>query len=86
MDVENVIYIFSYNFANVGMKPECKGWNIFVHLYNNKVLKYGEQYVVFVKLVWAIVEVQHSWGTNILLQCLLFKIYLCVAGNKALLK
>ena len=25
LDVENVIYIFVYNFANVGMKPECKG-------------------------------------------------------------
>ena len=30
-DVENVIYIFAYNFANVGMKPVCKGWNIFVN-------------------------------------------------------
>ena len=39
MDVENVIYIFVYNFANVGMKPECKGWNIFVHLYDKKGLK-----------------------------------------------
>ena len=57
MDVENVIYIFAYNFANVGMKPVCKGWNIFVHLYNKKVLKYGEQDVIFVNLVWVIVEV-----------------------------
>ena len=57
MDVENVIYIFAYNFANVGMKPVCKGWNIFVHLYNKKVLKYGEQDVVFVNLVWVTVEV-----------------------------
>ena len=57
MDVENVIYIFAYNFANVGMKPVCKGWNIFVHLYNKKVLKYGEQDVVFVNLVWVILEV-----------------------------
>ena len=57
MDVENVIYIFEYNFANVGMKPVCKGWNIFVHLYNKKVLKYGEQDVIFVNLVWVIVEV-----------------------------
>ena len=23
--VENVIYIFTYYFANVGIKPECKG-------------------------------------------------------------
>ena len=51
LDVENVIYIFAYNFANVGMKPVCKGWNIFVHLYNKKVLKYGEQDVVIVNLV-----------------------------------
>ena len=57
MDVENVIYIFAYNFANVGMKPVCKGWNICVHLYNKKVLKYGEQAVIFVNLVWVIVEV-----------------------------
>ena len=55
--MENVIYIFAYNFANVGMKPVCKGWNIFVHLYNKKVLKYGEQDVIFVNLVWVIVEV-----------------------------
>ena len=57
LDAENVIYIFAYNFANVGIKPVCKGWNIFVHLYNKKVLKYGEQDVVFVNLVWVIVEV-----------------------------
>ena len=57
MDVENVIYIFVYNFANVVMKPEHKVWNIFVHLYNKKVLKYGEQDVVFVNLVWVILEV-----------------------------
>ena len=55
MDVENVIYIFAYDFANVGMKPVCKGWNIFVHLYNKKVLKYGEQGVIFMNLVWVIV-------------------------------
>ena len=24
MDIENVIYMFAYNFANVGMKPENK--------------------------------------------------------------
>ena len=39
MDVENAIYIFAYNFDYVGMKPVCKGWNIFVHLYNKKSLK-----------------------------------------------
>ena len=39
---DNEIYIFSYNFANVGMKPDHNGWNTFVHLYNKKVLKYGE--------------------------------------------
>ena len=55
--MENVIYIFAYNFANVGMKPEYKGGNIFVHLYNKKVLEYGEQDVVFVNLVWVIVKV-----------------------------
>ena len=51
------IYIFAYNLANVGIKPEFKGWNIFVHLYNKKVLKYGEQDVIFVNLVWVIVEI-----------------------------
>ena len=64
MDVENVIYIFAYNFANVGMKPVCKGWNIFVHLYNKKVLKYGEQDVIFVNLVWVIVEVPLVQGVS----------------------
>ena len=44
---DNEIYIFAYNFANVGMKPDHNGWNIFVHLYNKKVLKYGEHGVVF---------------------------------------
>ena len=66
MDVENVIYIFAYNFANVGMKPVCKGWNIFVHLYNKKVLKYDEQDVIlFVNLVWVIVEVPLLFKQNI---------------------
>ena len=55
--MENVIYIFAYNLANVGMKPEHEGWNIFVYLYNKKVLKYGEQDVIFVNLVWVILEV-----------------------------
>ena len=57
MAVDNDIYIFAYNFANVGMKPDRNGWNIFVHLYNKKVLKYGEQGVVFMNKVWVIVEV-----------------------------
>ena len=57
MAVDNDIYIFAYDFANVGMKPYHNGWNIFVHLYNKKVLKYGEQGVVFVNQVWVIVEV-----------------------------
>ena len=65
MDGENVIYIFAYNFANVGMKPACKGWNIFVHLYNKKVLKYGEQDVVFVNLVWVILEVTLLFSSSI---------------------
>ena len=33
------------------------GLPIFLHLYNKKVLKYGEQDVKFVNLVWVIVEV-----------------------------
>ena len=45
------------NTAHRVMKPEYKVWNIFVHLYNKKVLKYGEQDVIFVNLVWVIVEV-----------------------------
>ena len=57
MNVENVIYIFVYDFANVVMKPEPKVWNIFVHMYNKKVLKYGEQDVVFVNLMWVILGV-----------------------------
>ena len=36
MAVDNDIYIFAYDFANVGMKPDRNGWNIFVHLYNKK--------------------------------------------------
>ena len=48
MAVDNDICIFAYNFANVGMKLDRNGWNIFVHLYNKKVLKYGEQGEVFV--------------------------------------
>ena len=36
------LYIFAYDFANVVMKPEPKVWNIFVHMYNKKVLKHGE--------------------------------------------
>ena len=47
MAVDNDIYIFAYDFANVGMKPVRNGWNIFVHFYNKKVLKFGEQGVVF---------------------------------------
>ena len=57
MDVENVIYIFVYNFANVVWSLSEKYGNIFPHLYNKKVLKYGEQDVVFVNLVWVILEV-----------------------------
>ena len=49
--MENVIYIFAYNVVNVGMKLVSIGWNIFVHLYNNKVLKYSEQDEIFVNLV-----------------------------------
>ena len=36
MAVDNDIYIFAYNFANVGMKPDHNGWDIFVHLHNKK--------------------------------------------------
>ena len=48
MAIDNDIYIFAYNFANVGMKPDCNGWDIFVHLHNKKVLKYDEQGMLFV--------------------------------------
>ena len=75
--MENVIYIFAYNFANVGMKPVCKGWNIFVHLYNKKVLKYGEQDVIFVNLVWVIVEVpliNNRWEGILKLRKLVFSL------------
>ena len=64
MDVEDVIYFFVYTFANVGMKPVCKEWNIFVHLYNKKALKYGEQDVVIVNLVWVFVEVSLFHNQN----------------------
>ena len=44
----------AYNFANVGMKPDHNGWNIFVHLHNKKVLKYGEQGELGVSYCWGL--------------------------------
>ena len=41
MDLENVIYIFAYHFANVGMKPEVPFYNIFMYLYNKNILEYA---------------------------------------------
>ena len=42
MDLENVIYIFEYNFANVGMKAEVRFYNIYMYLYNQKALEYAQ--------------------------------------------
>ena len=42
MDLENVIYIFAYHFANVGMKPEVPFYNIFMYLYNKNILEYAQ--------------------------------------------
>ena len=43
LDLENIIYIIAYRFANVGMKPELPFFNIFMHLYNNKnILEYAQ--------------------------------------------
>ena len=42
LNLENVIYIFAYNFANVGMKPEVRFYNIFMHLYNKIILEYAQ--------------------------------------------
>ena len=42
MDLENIIYIFAYNFANVGMKPEVPYYNIFMYLYNKNILDYAQ--------------------------------------------
>ena len=65
MDVENVIYIFAYTFANFGMKPVYKGWNIFVRLYNKKVLKYGEQDVTDIREF----GVNYRWGPSNIYTC-----------------
>ena len=42
--MENVIYIFTYNFANyVGMKPEVRLYNnMFMYLYNKNILEYAQ--------------------------------------------
>ena len=40
MDLENVIYIFAYDFANLVMKPEVQFYNIFMYLYNKNILEY----------------------------------------------
>ena len=42
LDLENVIYIFAYHFAKVGMKPEVPFYNIFMYLYNKNILEYAE--------------------------------------------
>ena len=68
--MENVIYIFAYNFANVGMKPVYKGWNIFVHLYKKSL-----------KIWWTrrgIREfgVSYRWGLSIRYSCFIRKPWL----------
>ena len=40
--MKNIIYIFVYRFANVGMKPEVPFYNIFMYLYNKNILEYAE--------------------------------------------
>ena len=37
-----MLYIFAYNFANVGMKPEVRFCNIFMYLYNKNILEYAQ--------------------------------------------
>ena len=51
--MENVIYIFANNFANVEMNQSVKDDACIT----KKVLKYGEQDMVFMNLVWVIIEV-----------------------------
>ena len=36
------IYIFAYNFADVGMKPEVRFYNILMYLYNKNTLEYAQ--------------------------------------------
>ena len=38
LDLENV----NYNFANVGMKPEVRFYNIFMYFYNKNILEYAQ--------------------------------------------
>ena len=42
MDLEKVIYVFAYRFANVGMKPEVPFYNIIMYLYNKNILEYPQ--------------------------------------------
>ena len=57
MAVDNDIYIFAYNFADVGMKPVCKGWNIFVHLYNKK---FAIEFLLYTKLCFLCVPLHFT--------------------------
>ena len=42
LDLENVICIFAFNFANVWMEPEVQFYNIFMYLYNKNILEYAQ--------------------------------------------
>ena len=42
MDLEKVIYILAFNFANVGMKPEVPFYYISMHLFNKNTLEYAQ--------------------------------------------
>ena len=42
MDLENVIYIFAYSFANVGIKPKVWFYIIFMYLYDKNILEYAQ--------------------------------------------
>ena len=51
----DIFWVFNYNLHKGASICDIQG--LVVHLYNKKVLRYGEQDVVFVNWVWVIVEV-----------------------------
>ena len=42
MDLKDVIHIFAYHFAKLGMKPEVRFYNIFIYMYNENILEYAQ--------------------------------------------
>ena len=40
--MENVVYIFAYHFANVGMKSEVPFYNVLMYLYDKNILEFAQ--------------------------------------------